>query len=321
MLQSMKRNRTHLILTAFVCLLCLSVLDGCTKKDKKKSNYTGSYIYCLDSNETKIEGEKYTIKSKNTDKMIHELLHKMRKEPETVSLKNALSDSITLDDYTLTNSGELSLYWTASYTNYTGPSEVLRRAAIVKTLCQVPDVKNVQFYVAGQPLTDSNMNTIGFMTADTFVDNTGDMEYTQNTTLNMYFASVSGTSLVEVPVKITYDASIPLEQLALKQLIKGPSSVGGISNTRMQATIPSGTKVNKISVKDNTCYLDLSSDFLDKRDNISDEVTIYSVVNTLVELSNINKVQFSIDGEQVLLYNDSINFGEPFERNLDLVLK
>ena len=38
MLQSMKRNRTHLILTAFVCLLCLSVLDGCTKKDKKKSN-------------------------------------------------------------------------------------------------------------------------------------------------------------------------------------------------------------------------------------------------------------------------------------------
>ena len=89
MLQSMKRNRTHLILTAFVCLLCLSVLDGCTKKDKKKSSYTGSYIYCLDSNETKIEGEKYTIKSKDTDKMIRELLHKMRKEPETVSLKNA----------------------------------------------------------------------------------------------------------------------------------------------------------------------------------------------------------------------------------------
>ena len=44
MLQSMKRNRTHLILTAFVCLLCISVLDGCTKKDKKKSSYTGSYI-------------------------------------------------------------------------------------------------------------------------------------------------------------------------------------------------------------------------------------------------------------------------------------
>lgn len=37
MLQSMKRNRTHLILTAFVCLLCLSVLDGCAKKIRKKA--------------------------------------------------------------------------------------------------------------------------------------------------------------------------------------------------------------------------------------------------------------------------------------------
>ena len=48
-------------------------------------------------------------------------------------------------------------------------------------------------------------------------------------------------------------------------------------------------------------------------------MAIYSVVNTLVELSTINKVQFSIDGEQVLTYNDSVNFGESFERNLDIV--
>lgn len=34
----------------------------------------------------------------------------------------------------------------------------------------------------------------------------------------------------------------------------------------------------------------------------------------------VNKVQFSIDGGQVLEYSTSINFGEPFERNLDLVL-
>ena len=47
--------------------------------------------------------------------------------------------------------------------------------------------------------------------------------------------------------------------------------------------------------------------------------SIYSVVNTLIELPNVNKVQFSIDGEQVLKYNESMSFGEPFERNLDIV--
>lgn len=318
-----KSNIKRLAMTCMAFCFVVLILGGCSGKDQEKNTYKGDYIYCLDTSEIKVEGEKYTIKSKDTDKMIEELLDKMRNEPDTVSLKNAISDNIKLDDYTLTTDGDLSLYWTASYSNYTGVSEILRRAAIVKTLCQIPDVKNVQFYIAGQPLTDSNMNEIGFMTADTFVDNTGDIEYTQSATLNMYFSNAAGTSLVEVPVKITYDATIPLEQLAMEQLLKGPSSIDGISNTHLLPTMPSGTKVNKISIKDNTCYLDLSSEFLDKRHNVSDEVTVYSVVNTLVELSNINKVQFSIDGEQVLLYNDneSIEFGEPFERNLDLVKK
>jgi germination protein M len=43
------------------------------------------------------------------------------------------------------------------------------------------------------------------------------------------------------------------------------------------------------------------------------------VVNTLTELPNVDKVQFSIDGQQATLYNDTINFGTVFERNLDIV--
>jgi germination protein M len=163
------------------------------------------------------------------------------------------------------------------------------------------------------------MSAIGFMTADTFIDNTGETAYTQTATLNMYFSNQSGTGLVKIPVKVTYDAAIPIEQLTMEQLIKGPDVIAEGEKRQLLKTIPDGTKINKISVKENTCYLDLSSDFLEKRSNVSDDVTIYSVVNTLVELSNINKLQFSIDGEQVLLYDDRVSFGEPFESNLDIV--
>ena len=78
-------------------------------------------------------------------------------------------------------------------------------------------------------------------------------------------------------------------------------------------------KQNKVTVKEKTCYVDFSKEFLNKQDDITDKVAIYSVVNTLIELPNVNKVQFSIDGEQVLKYNESMSFGEPFERNLDIV--
>lgn len=236
-------------------------------------------------------------------------------------MKNAVPDDVTIDNYVISEEGSLSIYFNSSYGNYTGVPEILRRAAIVKTLCQVPGVEDVQFYVAGQPLTTSNMEAVGIMTASQFIDNTGgETSYKQNATLNMYFSDYKGTALVEVPVEITYDATIPLEQLAIEQLMKGPYSIEGINKKSVLPTIPAGTRLNNVTIKENTCYVDFSSDFLNKRKSVTSDVAIYSVVNTLVELPAINKVQFSIDGGQVLEYSDSVGFGEPFERNLDLVV-
>ncbi len=301
----------------FTCLLAAGFIlcTGCQK------NSDEDYIFGLDANETKVAYEKYTPVSKNTEELVEEFLNKMSDKPEDVYMKKAVPDDVTIDNYVISEEGSLSIYFNSSYGNYTGVPEILRRAAIVKTLCQVPGVEDVQFYVAGQPLTTSNMEAVGIMTASQFIDNTGgETSYKQNATLNMYFSDYKGTALVEVPVEITYDATIPLEQLAIEQLMKGPYSIEGINKKSVLPTIPAGTRLNNVTVKENTCYVDFSSDFLNKRKSVTSDVAIYSVVNTLVELPAINKVQFSIDGGQVLEYSDSVGFGEPFERNLDLVV-
>ncbi len=305
----------------FTCLLAAGFIlcTGCQKNSDE--DYKGYYIFGLDANETKVAYEKYTPVSKNTEELVEEFLNKMSDKPEDVYMKNAVPDDVTIDNYVISEEGSLSIYFNSSYGNYTGVPEILRRAAIVKTLCQIPGVEDVQFYVAGQPLTTSNMEAVGIMTASQFIDNTGgETSYKQNATLNMYFSDYKGTALVEVPVEITYDATIPLEQLAIEQLMKGPYSIEGINKKSVLPTIPAGTRLNNVTVKENTCYVDFSSDFLNKRKSVTSDVAIYSVVNTLVELPAINKVQFSIDGGQVLEYSDSVGFGEPFERNLDLVV-
>ncbi len=305
----------------FTCLLAAGFIlcTGCQKNSDE--DYKGYYIFGLDANETKVAYEKYTPVSKNTEELVEEFLNKMSDKPEDIYMKNAVPDDVTIDNYVISEEGSLSIYFNSSYGNYTGVPEILRRAAIVKTLCQVPGVEDVQFYVAGQPLTTSNMEAVGIMTASQFIDNTGgETSYKQNATLNMYFSDYKGTALVEVPVEITYDATIPLEQLAIEQLMKGPYSIEGINKKSVLPTIPAGTRLNNVTIKENTCYVDFSSDFLNKRKSVTSDVAIYSVVNTLVELPAINKVQFSIDGGQVLEYSDSVGFGEPFERNLDLVV-
>jgi len=302
----------YILMAVFCCASCGKSSDD---------SHSGYYVFGPDANETKVAYEKYTPVSEDTEEMVKEFLEKMSKEPDDIYMKKAIPEDVIIDNYILSEEGGLSLYFNSSYGNYSGVPEILRRAAIVKTLCQIPGITGVQFYVAGQPLTGSNMEAVGIMEAEDFIDNTGgETSYKQNATLNMYFSDYKGTALVEVPVEITYDATIPLEQLATEQLIKGPYSIDGVNKKTVLPTIPEGTRLNKITVKESTCYVDFSSEFLNKRKSITADVAIYSVVNTLVELPSVNKVQFSIDGEQVLEYNDMVSFGEAFERNLDLVL-
>ena len=52
-------------------------------------------------------------------------------------------------------------------------TEVLTRAALVRSLTAIPDVKYVMLTINGEPAVDVNGNTIGIMTADMFVDNAG----------------------------------------------------------------------------------------------------------------------------------------------------
>lgn len=319
--KTQKKKRVHFIILSILAVAILVIVINVVWMIRHHNQeYHGYYVFCVDSNETKVQYEKYTPKTEETEKLIAEFLDQMQREPKDISMKKAIPDNVNIDEYTLSAEGELTLYLDSAYGNYTGVNEILRRASIVKTLCQIPNVESVQFYVAGQPLTDSNSNAIGFMTADTFIDNTGgEAVYQQNAVLNIYFATEDGEALEMVPVQIIYDATIPLEQMTIEQLMKGPSSIKGIDKKHVLPTIPDGTVLNSVTVKEHTCYVDFSNEFLDKRDDIQPEVAIYSVVNTLTELATVNKVQFSIDGEQVLLYNDVINFGDVFERNLDLV--
>ena len=74
-------------------------------------------------------------------------------------------------------------------------------------------------------------------------------------------------------------------------------------------------KVNKAELKNDIVYLDLSKEFIEKHINGEKEetVTIYSIVNTLTELTEVNGVKILIDGEEDKAFKDNkIKFTEAF---------
>lgn len=72
-------------------------------------------------------------------------------------------------------------------------TEVLCRAAVVRTMTQLKDISCVSFYVDGAPLTDKNGNVVGVMTNDSFVENPGEqINSIQEATITLYFAEYGG---------------------------------------------------------------------------------------------------------------------------------
>lgn len=86
-------------------------------------------------------------------------------------------------------------------------------------------------------------------------------------------------------------------------------------NEKLESVIPEGTKVNNAKIEGDIVYIDLSKEFIENHIGGQEEetLTIYSIVNTLTELTEVNSVKILIDGKENEKFKDGkINFSEPF---------
>ena len=195
-----------------------------------------------------------------------------------------------------------------------GREEILRRAAIVRTLTQIDGVDEISISIDGSPLNDINGIPVGIMTSDMFIDNAGDeINSYERTKLVLYFANEEGDGLVQTTEAVAYNSNISMEKLVTEHIISGP-----LSNGLYPVTDP-GVGLMGVTTKDGICYVNLSKEFLVKQGKLTDEVVLYSFVNSLTELPNINKVQFMIDSETEISFGEHSYLNEPFERNLEIV--
>ena len=81
--------------------------------------------------------------------------------------------------------------------------------------------------------------------------------------------------------------------------------IGGPKNEKLKAVIPENTKLLGVSLEGECLILDFSEEFLnfDKENEKSKDNLINSIVNTVTELNEVNKVKVLINGEA----NDEFN--------------
>lgn len=311
--KTLKRYRRFLFLLGMMCLPVV-FLAGCSREEPEGTPIDISY---LNKNETKLMTETHYLTSTDTKDMIVEVLTLLCSVPDNKELKATLTSGINIITYSY-DGEQVIVSLGEKYKELSRTTEVLTRAALVRSLTNIPDVNYVMLTINGESLTDASGNAIGIMTADMFVNNAGAQVETveSKVTLRLYFANEDGDGLVAVNRELTHNAdvsNVPMEKLVVEQLISGPAS------DEVYPTISPDTKLVNITVRDGVCYLTFDSAMLTAVNNVTTDVTIYSIVNSLVELSNINKVQISIDGNKDGKFRDKYEASTVFERNLSLI--
>lgn len=294
-----------------MCLLltALPVLSGCEKKHVSEA----FQVFYINKEQDGLTSRDYDLQGKNLDDEIKDLIHKMSSETDSVDYLNAIPKNVSLLNCEIQDE-TVQLNFSQDYEKMDSMEEVLCRGAITKTLLQLDGVTGVSFQVDGKNLKDHNGNTVGIMMSDSFVDNPGEeIQNIQETEINLYFASTDGKSLVKEVQKVYYSSNMSVEKLVLERLLKAPKSENA------QCAIPKGTQLINVSVMDGICLVNFDQGFLNYDFNISEDVVIYSIVDSLTDLPNVDTVQISVNGKTDQIYREQFSLSDQYKQNLKLV--
>lgn len=297
------------------CMTLLLLLGGCRKGQEMETIEEGVYeIYYLNTAGTRLVPMKYQPAAGEEDKgaLIEELMQQLGQVPADFDGQTALGEKIQLQRYML-DGAVLYLYFDPNYMLMNPTREILGRAALTKVFTQIPGIEYINIYSGDQPIVDARGNPVGMMCAADFVESISDVNGFEESELVLYFTDENGEVLKAEKRQVIHSINTSLERLVIEELISGPSQEG------LMPTLPAETKLLNISTTENICYINFDSGFLQNTLNVKEYIPVYSIVNSLVENTDVNRVQISINGANDGLLKDIFPLNRLFEQNQDYI--
>ncbi|WP_367933207.1 GerMN domain-containing protein [Enterocloster citroniae] len=298
----------------FLSVILSGLLAGCSQKEMPRPTpEEGKYlIYYLNTATTKLVPREYEAEATDKEALVDELMEQFLHVPKELDCQAALIDKVAYQG-SRQEEQVLYLYFDVNYTGMKPEREILCRAALTRTLTQIPGVDYINIYCGDQPLMDRQGNPVGMLASTDFIMNTSNVNAYEKMELTLYFADETGNKLLEEKREVVHNINTSLEQLVVEQLIAGPGQEG------RHPTLPSDCKILSLSVTDNVCYINFDSAFLNTSLPVSEYVPIYSIVDSLSEMTTVTKVQIMVNGSQNVMFRDVISLNTPFEKSQDYI--
>ena len=303
----MKRQKIIVIIGVFM----LVFLSGCQSREEKEGK--GPFLYYVNMEGTALEKESYEIKEKTPEKAVDKILEKLAEPPKNIEVKASIPSKVNIKKVEV-KANEVHIYMNEEYEELEEVEEILCRASIVQSLTQVEGIEKVAFYIGEGPLKTKSGDIVGFMKANSFVQDTKNaLKSSQQTTLTLFFPNEKGDGLISEKVNVRYSGDTSIEKLVIEQLMREPETSGA------KQLLSPQVKVLNVSIKDGICYVNFDKQFLEQKYDVDPRVTIYGIVNSLISNGKASRVQIAVEGKTSVKFQETVYLNEPFDRNMELV--
>ncbi len=272
-------------------------------------------VYYLNSSKLGIEPvtKSYDINKSKTE--IIETVYKVFSDSAQSSkstLVSAKPEDVEIQNYSLDSNGLLTVSFSPEYKELTNIEEINFKAAFVWTFTDLDFIKKIKFEVDGYPYTTSNTTVIDYFDrTNVIVEPTIALDITVQREIVLYFGKQGEDQkpyLTGEQRVATTQEGIAIEEVIVSELLKG-SAEGN------KVLIPSDVRIRQVKRENSICFIDLDEKFLEG--NLTEreqKLRVYSLVNSLTELGNVDKVQILINAKKTKGFDD-IDISKPLKRN------
>ena len=233
-------------------------------------------------------------------------------EPEDEGLTSVFPRRATVRSVGISDRGIITVDFSKSYNTLEGIERTVADYCTVLTLFALGSVNGVK--ISGVLITVEGVGNHVIMTPDDVVDSTDFMRL-RDYAFEIYFPNRNEKVLeMDVFSRTLSDAEEPAETI-VSILMGGRRSDGAINHI-----VSDNTSFLGLEIRNRVCYLNFNEGFFSvaiKNDD-GESLKLYAFVNSLCELSYIDRVQFLINGEVTdsEVYED---FDSPYSPNMSLV--
>ena len=226
----------------------------------------------------------------------------MQPSADALNLRTTYPDGLTLLDAQLITSqlmgaSSFVVDFSADYHDMTPSDELYFRSSLVWTMTDLDFISDVHILIEGEEHLRSDGTPMGALSrANVAVSPQISPVRVDFERITIYFLDREELALVAEERLVRINPERPIENYYIEALIEGPRS------ERLSPTVPAETRLRAdVQTNDGTAYVNLSGDFV-SRSAGSPEVlrlNILSIVNSLTEIRDIQRVQFLIESEKV----------------------